>query len=410
MRYIVMNSPNTPQWTYGQYRIFRVLLGAWALVHFVHVFPWSQEIFSNQGVMAQGDFSPLLKWSLSVLKFNDSPMMVHILISLGILASTALIFGVKDKWASGGILYLLSCLLARNPLILNPSLPYVGWLLLLHMCMPNPTPGHLWVFPKPLKMAACVVLGISYSYSGFTKLLSPSWLSGNTIEYVLLNPLARDVVWNALLLHLPPISLKLLTWFILVVELLYFPLSLCKPLRRWLWLSMLLVQFGFLFCLNFADLTFPMLLFHLITYEPSEWTPTPSTPSLTDRLFFDGRCGLCHRFVYFVLKEDTLCRFQFIPLASPIATQSLKDQHPGEQSMVIQTPDHAIYQKSSAIIYVWYQLGGVHRLLGIALWMIPKPLRDLGYDMNAKIRHHWFKRPATHCPIVPAHLRHRFVH
>jgi len=110
-----------------------------------------------------------------------------------------------------------------------------------------------------------VVLALSYSYSGYTKLLSPGWVNGSAIAEVLQNPLARQNWVTALMLALLPMVLKGLKWTVLTVELLFAPLCLRSRARPWLWLwlIMLLVQFGFLLCLDFADLTLPMLLAHL---------------------------------------------------------------------------------------------------------------------------------------------------
>jgi hypothetical protein len=46
--------------------------------------------------------------------------------------------------------------------------------------------------PRHLFAAAWVALALSYSPSGYTKLLSPAWVDGETIRLVLENPLARD--------------------------------------------------------------------------------------------------------------------------------------------------------------------------------------------------------------------------
>jgi hypothetical protein len=95
------------------------------------------------------------------------------------------------------------------------------------------------------------VLCLSYTYSGYTKLLSPGWMSGHTVELVLINPLARDWFVRDAFLLLPEFALRGLTWFILYVELLFAPLYLAKRLRPWLWASMLAVQIGFCACCGF---------------------------------------------------------------------------------------------------------------------------------------------------------------
>ena len=54
--------------------------------------------------------------------------------------------------------------------------------------------------------------------------------------------------------------------------------------------------------LNFADLTAPMLLFHLLTFDP-KWIPTKQSDA-QEWIFYDGTCGLCHRVVRFVLVAE----------------------------------------------------------------------------------------------------------
>src|SRR5215468_6604128 len=39
--------------------------------------------------------------------------------------------------------YLSACLFGRNPLISNPALPFIGWLLLLHTLLPKAPYGSL---------------------------------------------------------------------------------------------------------------------------------------------------------------------------------------------------------------------------------------------------------------------------
>src|SRR5207244_4215573 len=101
---------------------------------------------------------------------------------------------------------------------------------------------------------------------------------------------------------LPPIFLTLLTWTILYVELLFAPVVLWSKARPWLWLAMLIVQFGFLFLLNFADLTLGMLLFHLLTFDP-DWIQARCFDR-EEILYYDGNCALCHGFVRLLLAEE----------------------------------------------------------------------------------------------------------
>jgi len=53
------------------------------------------------------------------------------------------------------------------------------------------------------------------------------------------------------------------------------------------------------------------------------------------------------------------------------------------------------YTESAAIIRVLHSFGGVWRLLGGTLWIVPKLVRDATYRAVAKRRYRWFGRRET---------------
>lgn len=128
-------------------------------------------------------------------------------------------------------------------------------------------------------------------------------------------------------------------------------------------------------------------------------------------LFYDGACGLCHGAVLFVLKRDGAGAFRFAPLQG----ETLLEQVPAESraalpdSLVLREPDGRLFTRSSAVVAMLKRLGPFWRVMGALLWIIPRPLRDLGYDGVAKVRHRLFRKPDDACPIVPFELRDRFL-
>jgi predicted DCC family thiol-disulfide oxidoreductase YuxK len=406
-------------WTGGQYSLFRALLGVYLIVHFATLLPSGSEVFSNQGMLADGAASPLFHLFPSVLLVSDTPWAVTALLVFGALCAALLAIGLHDRPAALGAWYVLACLFARNPLIANPALPFVGWMLLAHLFVPTAPwgsvnalrradPAGSWTMPQPIVVAAWIVLALAYSYSGYTKLLSPSWVSGDAIGYVLQNPLARDYFLRDLFLALPAFALPALTWAIMIIELLFAPLSLVPRLRPVLWLAMAIVQLGFLFLLNFADLTTPMLLFHLLAFDP-RWIAGRRGYS-PETVYYDGHCGLCHRVVRFILAEDREARFRFAPLQGAAFAQALPEARRRSlpDSFVLMDGRGQLHLKSDAVIYILRALGGLWSILGMALQLVPRTVRDLGYDTAGRIRHRLFHRPADLCPLMPTTLRARF--
>jgi predicted DCC family thiol-disulfide oxidoreductase YuxK len=395
------------QWTGGQYAIYRFLLGACVAVHFLHLIPWGGEVFSSAGMLAVAAASPLLELFPSVLRLADGPLMVATVLGVGAAAGVMLAVGRHDRIAAFIAWYVLACLFTRNPLIANPGLPYLGWMLLAHLFMPKPAMN--WRMPRELYLAAWVVLALSYSYSGYTKLLSPSWVAGDTVGFVLQNPLARDYFLRDWALALPVPALQIVTWTILYVELVFALLVLSARLRPLLWGAMLVVQFGFLFLLNFPDLTAPMLLVHLLTFDPGWLEATRAKKPET--VFYDGTCGFCHRVVRFALAEGGDDRFRFAPLqgahfqaaVSEAARRTLPD------SFVILTDDGRLLLKSDAAVHLLVRLGGLWLIIAWLIAAVPRRIRDAGYDFVGSVRQRLFPRPDSLCPIVPPALRGLFI-
>lgn len=153
---------------------------------------------------------------------------------------------------------------------------------------------------------------------------------------------------------------------------------------------------------------FPVTIALLVpTFDPA-WL-RPRRREEPDLLFYDGTCGLCHRYVRLVLAEDTTAAFRLAPLDSDAFRNAVSDRESLPDSIIVRTADGRTLSRSSAIVRILSRLGGLWRMAGVALWLIPRPLRDLGYNAIAAIRYRLFARPVAACPILPPHLRERFL-
>ena len=409
----------TNGWTGGQYSLVRAVLGAYLAVHFALLLPYGTELFSSRGVLPDAALSPLSNLFPNVLAVFDGPLMVKALLTFAIAASSALALGWRDHAAALALAYVWACLYGRNPLIANPSLPYVGWMLIAHACLPaapygswtargRVDPAGSWSFPRGVMVAAWIAMAVGYSYSGATKLASPSWLDGSALERVLDNPLSRPGVARDLLLALPSSLLRAATWGALVLELAFAPLALFERARPWLWAAMLAMHLSLIGLIDFADLSFGMVCLHLFTFDP-RWIPAARSAEPT-RVFYDGHCGLCHGFVRFVLAEDRAGSMRFAPLQGdtlltlcpPRTRTSLPD------SVVVLDSSRAWLGRSDAVLHVLERLGGYWRASAAVLRVVPRPLRDVVYDVVARLRYRVFGTKAAACPLIPRELATRF--
>ena len=210
-------------------------------------------------------------------------------VGVGLVGAIAVALGWRDRVAALLCLWVLASLQAANPLILNPALPHVGWLLLAHAAIEqppwlgallrDPDAGRDWRLPPAVFAAGWALMTLAYAYSGATKLAAPSWVDGQAMAYVLDNPLARDTGLRLWLLQQPAL-LMLATWSALALELLAPLLALSRRLRPWLWVALLVLQLGLLALVDFADLTWGMLVLQAWTFDP-DWLPS--------RRRFEGR-------------------------------------------------------------------------------------------------------------------------
>jgi hypothetical protein len=263
-------------WTLRGYSVFRFVFGAYLLMHFVQLMPWAEEMFSNAGVLPDASASPLLAAFPNLFAYVDSPLIATMVLVAAVGLSAMLAFGRKDRVAAVLLWYLMACMFGRNPLISNPSLPYVGMLLLLHAAKPRD-----WAMPPALHRVAWALMSLGYSYSGYTKLISPSWQDGTAMRRVLDNPLARPGLVHDFTSALPDWLLQVSTWGALGLELLFAPLALLARARPWIWATMLALHLGLIVIIDFTDLSLGMVMLHLFTFDPRWFRRRPRKPRQT---------------------------------------------------------------------------------------------------------------------------------
>jgi predicted DCC family thiol-disulfide oxidoreductase YuxK len=409
-------------WTPGLYSVFRAAFGIYLAVHFVHLVPYGAELFSSAGMLPEASLSPFHGVFPNPLALADSPLAVQLFLLAATALGVAFAIGWCDRIAAVALWFALAALFNRNPLIANPALPFVGWMLLAHAALPRAPYGSWtarrpgsenagWHMPPAIFAAAWIVMALGYSYSGYTKLESPSWIDGSALARVLENPLARSLFYREWLLALPPLFLQLGTWGGLGLELAYAPLALVRPLRRWIWLAMVGMHVSLLALVDFADLTVGMLFLHAFTFDPA-WVPRARRAGAPpERVYYDGSCGLCHGAVRFALAEDRGGEaFRFAPLEGDTAAQRLSAEVRAAlpDSLVVESANGALLVRSAAVLHIAENLGGAWRALAWLGRAVPQRVRDALYDTVARNRRSLARAPRAACPLAPVEHRRRF--
>jgi predicted DCC family thiol-disulfide oxidoreductase YuxK len=409
----------------GQFALFRVVFGAYLLQHFLWLLPSGAELFGHAGVLADPRLNPthgLLPNPLATA-WGGSPAGVAIFLWALSALSLAFMIGLWRRTAAVVLWFGWACLFNCNNLISNPSLPYVGLLLLFCALVPAGEPlgatgvrgrrPSEWFFPALVFWGAWFLMAGGYTFSGAMKLWSPSWVDGTAFRHLLENPLARPGFFRDVFLALPAGAIALLTWSVLAAEILFLPLCLWRRGRLIAWAAMLAMHAGIVLMVDFADLSFGMVMLHLFTFDP-DWLPA-RRDARRPVLLYDGECGLCNGVVRFLLREDAGARMRFAPLQSAPAQAYLRARGlPTEDfDSLVFVPDWdrpeggAARLRTDGALSAADEIGGVWR---VAAWgrVLPAAVRDPFYKIVARFRYALFGeyRPT---PLPEAEWAQRFL-
>ena len=113
-------------------------------------------------------------------------------------------------------------------------------------------------------------------------------------------------------------------------------------------------------------------------------------------VLFDGECALCNGSVQWLLRHERSPRYRFAPLQSAAAAPLLASHNisAADRSSVVVIDGPRAYRKSSAALHLLRDVRGPWRALAL-LRLVPRGLRDWGYDAIGARRYRWFGTAAT---------------
>lgn len=116
-------------------------------------------------------------------------------------------------------------------------------------------------------------------------------------------------------------------------------------------------------------------------------------------VFFDGVCGLCNHSVNWLLSRDVSRKLRFAPLQGETAIQRVPAEIREQLSTLVLLSKGHVFVRSGAVSRILMAIGGKWWLAGALLWLIPFPLRDLGYRIVSALRYRLFgKHDACRLP------------
>jgi len=144
-------------------------------------------------------------------------------------------------------------------------------------------------------------------------------------------------------------------------------------------------------------------------------TVSGPTPAATTVVFYDGVCGLCNRFVRFLLHRDRRGSLRFAPLQGRVASEALA-RHSVNAGVLDTirvltgwgTADEHVLQRSRAVLHAVKELGGAWALAARLAALVPDAIADWVYAYVARRRYRTFGKYES-CPIPPPEWRDRFL-
>ncbi len=132
-------------------------------------------------------------------------------------------------------------------------------------------------------------------------------------------------------------------------------------------------------------------------------------------LLYDGVCGLCNRFVRFILKHDRRDRFRFAALQSNFA-RAILERHglnpDGIDTVYLvfdfDSPSEHLLSRNQAATGVLRELGGGWRFWANLLDLLPTRFRDWRYALVARNRYRFFGKYEA-CPLPRERDRQKFL-
>lgn len=261
---------------------------------------WSESflIFSPEGLFPS--IHPWLK--LNPLLYLKHPWEFQVFLTALLLCSVGLIS--KYFRVCALILWLgWMCLISRIPFYIPPpNIGYIGFFLLV-LTQVKPQQNN-YTLPTWFHHGLWIILGLSYSASGLGKIYSPSWQSGEALITTLQASFSQDGWLSWMFIQSPGWLSKGLTYFVLLAELLFLPLVLFIPLRKYALAFMSLTHVGIVLLLNIDDIPLGLLTVHLFFIEEFWFKPSAS---------ISGTFNGTSKIINFLKQENKFSSLSFNP-------------------------------------------------------------------------------------------------
>ena len=142
------------------------------------------------------------------------------------------------------------------------------------------------------------------------------------------------------------------------------------------------------------------------TQAPYSYRADAAVPPFPDDrplFIFDGVCVLCSGGAAWLMRHDRQRRFRLTTAQSPLGKALYAHYGIDWNETYLLVSGGAPYSKSSGYLHMCRVVGGWWRLC-LVFELIPRAVRDWGYDLVARNRYRWFGK-AGYCELIPDDLK-----
>ena len=119
-------------------------------------------------------------------------------------------------------------------------------------------------------------------------------------------------------------------------------------------------------------------------------------------IYYDGKCGLCHLAVRFILRVDSKSNFYFSPLSN-------LDINLKNIDSIILKRGNKVFYEGMAIIMIFENIDNNWNYLAKILKLIPINILDTAYRWVSRNRAKISVKKVSSCPMVPSYYQKRFI-
>jgi predicted DCC family thiol-disulfide oxidoreductase YuxK len=141
----------------------------------------------------------------------------------------------------------------------------------------------------------------------------------------------------------------------------------------------------------------------VISYSYREDDAIPAFPDDRPVFVFDGVCVLCSGGAAWLMKHDKKRRFRLATAQSPLGAALYAHYGIDWNETYLLVSNGLPYAKSSGYLQMCRIVGGWWTAF-LVLQLVPRRLRDWGYDIVARNRYRWFGKVA-YCQLIPEEMR-----